>query len=313
MKKERDNRIVGEADTPHSALRIPHSSVAWCGWALPVPEEWRPLKIEGSWAKGSLMLGTEGEPVVLVKWWRPEEKRFDAEQWMARRCKALGALPDEHAPTPVGFCPALWVVNLQRREGEGKTVWYGYAPEAGLLIECISTSEVDQALRDRFFGDLLPRLTATPLTEPVTWSLFSTAFTSPPGYTLTGHRIALGDIALELHDADGRRLILRQVFPAKLAMQRRQMEQWLDSPPFMERRKLRRPERADRDDTSLHQRGWKRLPSPMGWFKPRYCTRMARVANDRLYLAESQSQHAVETNLCAEAIGTMTTSPGMTA
>ncbi len=298
---------IRHSDIPHSN----HSTIAWCGWSIPVPEEWRPLKIEGGWSRGSMMLGTEGAPIVLIKWWRPEEKRFDAERWMTRRFKALGVLPDDDAPCPAGFTPTGWIANLQRKEGVGKTVWYGYAPDAGVLIECISTSEVDRPLRDRFFGSLLPELAASPATAPVTWSLFSTTFTSPPGYTLTRHRIALGDIALELCHENGQRLILRQVFPATLATQRRKMEQWLDSPPFMERRHLR-PERTHRDGTSLQQHGWKRLPSPMGWLTPRYCTRMAHIANDRLYLAESQSRTPDDAVICTEAVDAMTQNPGTT-
>ena len=97
-----------------------------------MPENWRPLKIEGGWAKGSMMLGTEGEPIVLIKWWRPKDKQFDMEQWLTRRFKELGALADGAPPTPSGFSVTEWVVNLQRKEGVGKSIWYGYAPQAGL-------------------------------------------------------------------------------------------------------------------------------------------------------------------------------------
>lgn len=321
MKKTDYSKSAGEAGIPISDFRIPHSehsdvpssALAWAGWSLPIPEAWQPLKVEGGWQKGSMMIGTEETPVALIKWLRPQEKRFDAERWMQQRFKDLGALPDDNTPTAAGFVPAQWVVALQNKEGVGKTIWYGYAPDADLLMECVSTSAVDAAQRDLFFNTLLPCLAATPVTEPVPWSLFSAAFTSPPGYTLTNQRIALGDVALELHNDNGHRLILRQVFPAALAMQRRGLEQWLDSPPFMERRHLRRPEQAHADTASLRQRGWKRLPAPMGWLKPRYCTRMAQISNDRLYLGETQSKTALEAGICTEAIAAMTTNTHVTA
>ena len=98
------------------------TTIAWAGWRVRVPEDWRPLKLEGGWAKGSLMLGREGSPFVLIKWWRPEQKSFDAERWMKRRFKSLGALPEPDAPAPTGFSPAGWVADLQRLESDGKTV-----------------------------------------------------------------------------------------------------------------------------------------------------------------------------------------------
>ena len=129
----------------HSALRIPHSAfeIAWCGWSLPVPESWQPLKIQGTWDKGQMMIGCGSDPVVLIKWWRPREKTRDAEAWLARRFKALHALPDDEAPHPDDFDAVGWIRHLENKDGSAKTVWYGHAERAGLVLECTTTSDLE--------------------------------------------------------------------------------------------------------------------------------------------------------------------------
>ena len=253
-----------------------------------MPADWQPIKIEGGWEKGSMMIGLETEPVVLVKWWRPGSARFNPQAWLDRRFKDLHALPDPDAPHPDSFDIVGWLRRLERKDGAAKTVWYGHAPRAGLVMECISTSDVRQALRDRFFETLLPRLRAAAIDQPVQWSIFSAAFTSPPGYRLVKRHLVLGDIALDLRNADGHRLILRQVFPASLATRRRRLHGWLAESPFLDRRELRKPS-SHVDDTRVCEQGWKRLPWPMGWLKPLYCDRLARVADDRIFIAEIQT------------------------
>jgi hypothetical protein len=147
--------------------------------------------------------------------------------------------------------------------------------------------------------------------EPLTWRLFSAEFTSPPGYTLVSHRIALGDIALELRHGDGRRLVLRQVFPAGLATQRRSLERWLDDSAFAERRRLR-PESTSRGTQDVSQHGWKRFPAPMGWLKPRYCARRACVHEDRIYIAETQSRAPRGANDGADVLDDILSCQGVT-
>lgn len=294
-----------DSDEPRKSVEDNHrQTVAWCGWGVPAPDDWQPLKIEGGWVKGSMMLGTDGAPVVMIKWWRPDGKRFDAARWMNRRFKALGALPDANAPSPHDFRPVQWIVNMQYKKDVGKTIWCGYAPDSGLVVECISTSAVDDSRRESFFKSQLPRLTATPRANPVDWAIFSTSFTTPPGYRLTEYRLVLGDIALELRNDTGHRAILRQVFPAGLALQRRGLDQWLDTPPFMERRRLR-VDQSGESNAELYQQGWKRLPAPLGRLKPRYCTRIARIANDRLYIAETQAGTVMLPDMAKESMLSM--------
>jgi hypothetical protein len=267
-----------------SSVPIPHSAfeIAWCGWSLPVPESWQPLKIQGTWDKGQMMIGCGSDPVVLIKWWRPREKTRDAEAWLARRFKALHALPDDEAPHPDDFDAVGWIRHLENKDGSAKTVWYGHAARAGLVLECITTSDVKPALQAYVIETGLSQLRAAPADGPLPWSVFSTRFLAPPGYSLAAHRLALGDISLDLRADGGRRLVLRQVFPAGLALQRRPLESWMAASPFTDRRRLSKPESGPAmAGGGLRQCGWQRLPSPLGWLNPRYCDRVAMVDADR--------------------------------
>ena len=302
------NTAVADGHVPRSAFQVPRSTLAWCGWELPVPEDWSAMKITGGWMKGSMMIGRESEPIVLIKWWRPEHAHFNAKVWLDRRFGDLGVLADAEPALPAGFAEAGWVTHLENRDGSSKTVWYGYAPSANLVVEFISTSIVAQSLRDTVFSELLPTLRVSGADESVEWSLFSTRFVTPPGYRLNAHHLTLGDIALDLRKGKHTRLLVRQVFPAGLALERRPIDSWFAASPFMERRRMsRQATRLACPGHGVRQRGWKRLPAPLGWLKPRYCDRIATVdgGRDRLCIAELQEPKEFEAGLIEKTMGAM--------
>jgi hypothetical protein len=120
-----------------------------------------------------------------------------------------------------------------------------------------------------------------------------------------------GDIALRLEN-DSESLLLRTVYPAGLALSRRKLPKWLDASPFLERRKNRNTETQEwRSDApklkGVLRTGWKRLPFPLGWLKPRYCTAVVAVDKelDRLVLAEHRTPEPVSSETVIRAVQQM--------
>ena len=278
------------------------TTIAWCGWSLPVPEDWRPLKIEGGHTKGSMMIGDGRRPILLVRWMRiHNQPRFDMQRWLAARFRKQGMTQDDGAPQPAAIDHASWTCDTADPKGGRKTTWYGYASKSRLILELVTTDLTEPAVRDEIFAARLPRLVVAADDEPCSWNLYGISFASPPGYVLTRSHLFSGDVAIAL--ARGRKdtLLLRQVYPAGLAVERRKLDRWLQTPPFTERRFWKKQLLTNKAPTPGTRtfRGWKRLRSPIGWCAPRFSTAIATLdeALDRLLIAEHQTtgEHSMDT------------------
>jgi len=270
--------------------------LAWSGWRLRVPANWRPVKLEGTFTKGAMFIGDDASPYLMLRWWRPlqeGQKQFDFAAWLDYRFKKLHALPQQNPPAPPGVDQSAWVKDLETKNEKSRTVWYGYKASAETVIEILMTSLTPSDIRKMIVRDVMPTLEITSKEDPISWNLFSTSFQSPPGFVLDTHHLYSGDVALRL--VKGREtLMLRMVYPAGLALSRRKLPNWLDSSPFLERRKNRNPSMEDWSSGSIkgiQRRGWKRLPFPLGMLKPRFSTAIAAVdeEHDRLLIAEHRT------------------------
>ena len=88
--------------------------VAWMGWQMRIPPDWRPLRIAGEWARGKVIVGSANEPAMQIAWWRPNRKRFDPARWVRRRLRSLKVRdggPD--GPAPPDFSETAWVPDAQ--------------------------------------------------------------------------------------------------------------------------------------------------------------------------------------------------------
>lgn len=279
----------------------PPSAIAWCGWRIDGPDAWRPLKITGDPAKGSMMIGDGERPVLFVQWRQVGARGFDADTWLSRRFRKLRALPDTKAPRPRGVETAAWVREIELREGQSKSVWCGYSRAAELLLELVTTNVTGHLDNRETLEQVLPTLSVSGHTEACLWSLYGVGLLSPPGFKLVRRHLFSGDIALGFKRRGREGLLLRQVYPAGMAVSRRPLERWLKMPPFTERR--RPPKRAPQAWSQqglegMARTGWRHLPSPMGWCNPRYATAIAAVdaGRDRLLIAErvSPREHGVD-------------------
>jgi hypothetical protein len=279
----------------------PSSSVlAWSGWQLEIPFEWRPLRIESGWMRGSILLGTVEAPLLQIKWWRPERKRFKAVPWIESRVKSVaakGALVKYIKPQRDGFETLVSAVDDNPKKNRNRVLWYAHAPAANLIVELVANAAAsDDALR-LIHNTIVPSLAATGLDAPTRWAVYDVSFESPPQFTVAAIKMLAGDIALELFGLKRRsRLVLRQVYPSQLALSRREISKWLESSHFKEHRKFKSSEKPEtwklekngRSLEGILRRGQKRLPIPLGWCAPRES--VAAALNDaelgRLLIAE---------------------------
>lgn len=239
-----------------------------------------------------MMIGDGERPLLLVKWRQLPLGALKPENWFERRFKRLGTLPEAGAPLPSGFSDSAWVSDFHVKQDSAKGVWYGLSVAAGLLVEMVTTNVTGDNQHVARLKDALRRFSVSSPDVPARWSLFGVSFELPVGYTLQRRHLYSGDIALAFNC--GRTfLLVRQVYPARMAIERRSLERWLNCPPFVERRRppkqvTERWKRAEMDGRA--RKGWRRLPSPLGWCNPRYETALAVVDKrlDRLLIAERQ-------------------------
>lgn len=290
------------ASVPHSPiLSSAHSSaLAWSGWQLEIPFEWRPLRIESGWMRGAMLVGTAETPLLQIKWWRPERKRFKAVPWIEARVKSVaakGALVKYLKPQRDGFATLVSAVDNNLKKNRNRILWYAHAPAANLIVELVANAAAPDDALTLIHDTVVPSLAATGLDQPTRWAVYDVSFESPPQFTVAAIKMLAGDIALELFGRKRKsRLVLRQVYPSQLALTRRGIANWLESSHFKEHRKFRSskkpaPWKLEKDGRALEgvlRRGQKRLPAPLGWCAPRES--IAAALNDaalgRLLLAE---------------------------
>jgi len=264
--------------------------LAWQGLEVPLRDDWRPLRIEGGYSKGSVTVGDIEGPIFQVRWIRPP-KGADTDGWIkARRQSVAAGQESRGAPRPEGFDSVSWIKNLAVREESKKTVWWGRSPRANALVEILLTNLRGTEVNTQFIKDSLPKLRVVPPSEDSWWRIYSARFFVPAGYRLARQRLATGDIALEFVRGWGERLLVRQVYPAALALERRSMAGWLRDPVFKEHRRFRRETEDRHEGRRIRWTGWKRLPFPLGWITPRRCDSIILQNRDldRLLIAESQ-------------------------
>ncbi|MFP4380094.1 MAG: hypothetical protein ACLFUS_06295 [Candidatus Sumerlaeia bacterium] len=287
--------------------------IAWMGWRLSAPKDWRPLRMEGDWMRGMMMMGDGEQAIMQLKWWRPSG-RFRWEKWLRRRLKPLGSPKEdaENAPAPEeGFDEIAWIPP---RDGV-RAFWYGWSAQAEMVIEVVLNASINARINWLVQSKVLPSIRLDGPGDRVHWSVYSSSFISPPGYRLIERRLQLGEAALWLEDASGSRLLLRQVYPAELALKRRDMEKWLKMNCFKEKRKYRARESArpwELDAGGRHWSGWKergrkRLPLPLGFIRP--CETLSAVVRDkeldRLLMVQYDKHREVEEEMLVRMISEM--------
>jgi hypothetical protein len=289
--------------------------LAWDGWRMRVPEEWRPLRIRKEDGVGRIMLGDQAQAVMRIRWWSPQERRFSADRWLEKRMLALtgDAHFQEAAPWGGDFDRAVYLPDIESSEGVRSSVWYGYSEQADQALELMINNYAGEEALRRIRDVTLPSLGVTPADAPTLWAVFRTSFIAPAGFELGEHQLNLGHVALAFY-RNKERLLLRQMYPARLALRRMGLEDWMVRPPFMERRRVKwgetTPWAADTPEGELagiQRPAVKRFPLPLRWFASRRS--LAVTAHDpernRLLEAVHDAPRTPDPELVGDAIVTM--------
>lgn len=274
--------------------------LAWCGWRMRVPESWRPLQIEGAWEKGMMMVGTTGEALFQIKWWRPNARNFSPQEWLDRRLQRMAAIPSTESPRPKGFGVHAYLPEAPSKGGGSRSIWYGYCACANLVLEVAVNRAVAKRTQSEMRRKVLPGVSATPLDGETLWAIFDVSFVSPRGFTIKDWNLYSGDITLRFCARDKSTLVVRQVYPADVALERRKMERWLVKFPFKEHRRYRRTAGEKPWSASSRKGRWsgrkrtgrKLLAFPLRFVSARYSVAVAArdTEMNRLLLAEYDSR-----------------------
>ncbi len=288
--------------------------LAWMGWQVSVPADWRPLRIEGEWLRGTMVIGNSDGPCIQVKWIRPDTRRFRPDRAIARRTKKEkrnNLSLSKSCPSATDFRHCSWLTG---KEGTARAVWYGYAPKAELMLELVARMK-DGKTGKWIEKRIIPSLKAFRANEAMPIAVFGASFKIPAGFTLKTWKLELGDITIKLDAKESKSLTLRQVYPAGLALSRRPIERWQELKPFKEHRSFRtngkpapcRIERNGHACSGIRRCGKKRLPVPLGMIASRTSVAMAvhDVEDDRIFMAEYDAKKEAPEGIVARAIAEM--------
>ncbi len=297
--------------------------MAWCGWQMRIPLDWRPLRVSGNRLKGMMTVGDSTQAHMQIKWLQAKSRGFVFAEWVSRRVATL----QRKDKTETELCrlagtdePCRIVQSLPIRETSRRCA-YAYSREASQVIEVVSftpfqtrhscSPKRSQTSVSESSSETLPiqggahplfSLEFSDLHSPTRWAVFDVSFITPTGYDIETHRINLGDMAFRFAHRGGQRLVLRQVYPSETALARREMSKWLDDRPFKEHKLLKCdqiPQTITFDSTGtqgLLRRGRKRLPFPLHSVATRHS--ISAIAHDtdfsRLLMAEYDSPSSAD-------------------
>ncbi len=217
------------------AKQQPSTELAWAGWRTNVPPDWRPLRIDGAWADGAMVLGSSEQSVLQINWQRPPHQSFSADNRLRKWSKRVHAASSTKSPaelTHPDIKAAVRAMVKDRKSGTEHPFWCCYSARANLVVEIRTrpaiTPENEQWVRQK----LLPALRFSAADEPAYYAVFNGCFRAPSGFLLKNSALHSGDLAILLETTDGTRLTMRQVYPGDLALQRRDLADWLAAPPF---------------------------------------------------------------------------------
>ena len=280
---------------PHDKLEW--TTLAWGGWRMRIPADWRPLDIEGGTTRGRMVLGDGNSPVLGITWSRSTTKgRVTSDE-----CRVTSKGKEGWSK--------LRVASLSPRVGSDASIEVRYSK--------FVTRDVSRNARLRaIFDKALHSLAASPPNEPIDWSVFQTSFRVPARFDVVSRRFHPGHMAMLFRSPDAERLVLRQAYPRQAALARRDLAGWLRAEPFGPQKRRFYPagpaapwsvESFGLRLEGLVRRGRRRLPAPLGWVAPRWSVQAivedARL--DRLLLAECDCRQERGDELVSECIGDM--------
>lgn len=194
------------------------ASLGWQGLLLGLPTEWNPVRLEGDYARGSVIVADLVAPRLAIRWLRLHRRaRPDVYCRNAIRRETQSDDATELSPHATGWTGFLHV-------GESQDTWIGHSSESRRIVQIVRPRASEDGMTTQ---TLIASLVDQPVDEPMRWDIFDFSCVVPAGYRLQSHRLNAGDLTLSFR-AGRETLNLRQIAPATLALARQKPEAWLD-------------------------------------------------------------------------------------
>lgn len=204
----------------------------WAGYLLSIPNEWRPLKMTGDARAGSFILGDDDAAKLRVTWSPVTRRRFNAEKTLrraiARPIKGVPIASDAKSQgTKLAGFDASYCV--QGKDGSADRC-VAYSANASRVVDVIYHHGDGRELKQYRTG-VLPTLRDQPVDQPHKWAYFDCSFVAPAGMFYGVSKLNLGDMRVRVFSRGGElfgpSLMVRQIYPATLALARLPIESWV--------------------------------------------------------------------------------------
>ena len=210
--------------------------LAWQGWHLTVRAEWNPVKIDGDYDSGSVLLADLHSARLGLRW-KTAAKRGDPQAWANRSLRdEVGKLAADEAKDLALPNGGDWSVSrlYQDPNPPGRDVWVGHSRRSNRVLQIVYHA----AQRGTAFSrGVLPTLADTSPDAPHCWAVFDLSLTTPPGTRVQWYRFNAGDLSMGLTSKGTKPItVVRQIGPAGLALARQPLSTWLTHLPASTRR-----------------------------------------------------------------------------
>lgn len=210
----------------------------WAGFFLHTPAAFKLLQVSGVHARGLVRLVDTDRIRLAIGWATVYKKKFDAPKFIERqlfRTLAVGNRAERKRgkaiaekcidPRLPGMTCALMATDDENRTD--RIIGYCAATSRVFDIAYQHGLPAENALIKQGLVDFIDQ----PVDRPAKWAFFNSSFISPVGFTYGNSRLNLGDMQVQLlvrrTDLTGPGLLVRQIYPARLALSRVPIENWM--------------------------------------------------------------------------------------
>jgi len=204
---------------------------AWQGWKIEIQHRWSPLRLEGDYDEGYALIADLQRPRLGLRWKKTRCEPAQAEELsrlaLSKEVGVLAAGESSSLPDcrSAGGFAMSWEGGRLYTDPQppGRDVWVAYSRQSSRTVQVVYHAQ----RRDRQLATrLLPTLCDQDNRQPAVWAAFELQCTAPAGWTLTRHRLNVGDLSLTFR-AQRNEVTVRQVALASLAINRQPLEKWL--------------------------------------------------------------------------------------
>ena len=214
--------------------------IVWQALSIEISHRWSPIKLEGDFAQGYLLLADLHRPRLGLRWHSPKAKNLDIQATIDRQMlDEVGVLAAKEATAFVPSAAFTFGKIYIEPQPPGRDIWIGYSPASKRIIEVVHHAH----RRERLLRDaVLATLGDWPDVDPRPWSIFDLSCRVPRGFALESQQLNVGDLLLEFSapaKPRPRRLTIRQIAVAELALKRKNLDGWLASLQRQSRKQYR--------------------------------------------------------------------------